>query len=396
VTPRLSGSLVSAVRGRSHPTESGGTRAFVDSRSIEGPTLVIDSDPCQAGLRCVTVRNLHPDLIARLGRCSEAVLRSILQVTVIGPGYGGREDLPSIFGRRQVLEDGLRFIPHFPFEPGVRLRAIFDPRNLGRPELPEVLTREFSLPKETGTGHTQVRHVFPSDDSLPENLLRFYACFSNPMQRGWAEEHVALLGPNGRPAPDALYRPPVELWDTSMMCLTILLDPGRLKRGVGPNRALGPPLRAGQEYALVIRPGMVDLSGRPVDEGFCKPFHVTKAVREPIAPEQWEVLPPKPMSRQPLELRFPVPLDWAQLWHAITIAAEGGQLIGGRVSVEHGERRWRFTPNSPWKSGSYYIVIASGLEDVCGNTPLEAFDRPLRSASDLRCHTPSGSTYFDV
>jgi hypothetical protein len=387
---------MSVLRSRSRLTRFGGNSSLVSTQRTERPTLVIDSDPRQEGLRCVSVGNLHPDLIAPLGRCPPTVLQSVLRVSVIGRGAGGGEDLPSIFGRHQVLEDGVRFIPHFPFEPGVHLRATFDPQQLGRPELADVLSLEFCLPKETNAECTHVKHVFPSSDSLPENLLRFYACFSNPMQRGWAEEHITVLGPDGQPAPDVLYRPPVELWDTSMMCLTILLDPGRLKRGVGPNRALGPPLKAGQEYALVIAPGMVDLSGRPLAEGFCKPFHVTRAVRQPIALGRWEVVRPKATSRQPLELIFPAPLDWAQLWHAITIASEGGQLLEGRITIEHGERRWSFTPKSPWKSGSYHVRIVPGLEDVCGNTPLEAFDRPLRSASDLRCKVTSRSIPFDV
>ena len=131
-----------------------------------------------------------------------------------------------------------------------------------------MLTLEFSLPKPMSAVGTQVKHVFPSSDSLPENLLRFYVCFSNPMQRGRTEEQITLLGPDGRPAPDTLYRPPVELWDRSMRHLTILVDPGRLKRRVGPNRELGPPLKAGQKYTLAIAPGMIDSLGRSISEGF--------------------------------------------------------------------------------------------------------------------------------
>jgi hypothetical protein len=217
---------------------------------------------------------------------------------------------------------------------------------------------------------TQVKHVFPSSDALPENLLRLYVCFSNPMQRGRAEEHITLLGPDGRPAPDTLYRSPVELWDRSMRHLTILLDPGRLKRGVGPNRELGPPLKAGQKYTLAIDAGMVDLSGRPLREGFYKSFHVAEAVREPIAVEQWSILPPATKSHQPLALIFPRPLDWALLWYTIIIASEGGQPIDGRIAIDQGERRWSFIPTSPWTAGSYYVHIASSLEDVCGNSLL--------------------------
>jgi hypothetical protein len=228
-----------------------------------------------------------------------------------------------------------------------------------------------------------VAHVFPSADSLPENLLRFYVCFSHPMQRGRSEKCVRLLGPDGRPASDALYRPPIELWDRTMRYLTILLDPGRLKRGVGPNRELGPPLKEGQEYTLAIGSGMVDSSGRPLRKSFYKSFHVTEAVRKPIPVEQWTVLRPTTKSRQPLRLLFPEPLDWAQLWGAITVASEEDEVIDGRVSIDRCERRWTFTPRSPWNPGSYDIRIAPGLEDLCGNTPAEEFDRPLRATCEV-------------
>jgi hypothetical protein len=242
----------------------------------------------------------------------------------------------------------------------------------------------------------QVEQVFPSSDLLPENLLRFYARFSHSMQRGWAEENVALLGPDGQPAPDVLYRPPVELWDRSMRHLTILLDPGRLKRGVGPNRELGPPLKPDCKYTLAIGSGMIDLSGHPLRENFHKRFRVTEAVRERIAVERWKLLPPTTNSQQPLVLMFPGPLDWAQLWRSIAIASEGGQPIDGRVAIDQGEKRWSFTPASTWITGSYVVRVAPGLEDVCGNSLLAAFDRPLRSANDLVCETANCSIPFHL
>jgi hypothetical protein len=346
---------------------------------------MIDSDPCQPGLQCVSVHNLHPDLMASLRGCQQPgpLLQSMLRVRVIGVGGPGAADLPDIFGSYRFLETGVRFLPHFPFEPGVPFRASFDPQQLRRPELSEVLTLEFSLPRDMSTARTEVKRVFPSCDSLPENVLRFYVCFSSPMQRGRAEEHITLLGPDGRPAPDVLYRPPIELWDRSMMYLTILLDPGRIKRWVGPNRALGPPLKAGQEYTLAVGSGMLDLLGRPLREPFYKSFLVTEAVREPIVVEQWKILPPATKSRQPLELMFPKPLDWALLGQSITIASEDGQPIDGRIGNDQGERRWSFTPQSRWTPGPYCIRVAPDLEDVCGNSLLGAFDRPLRSACEL-------------
>jgi hypothetical protein len=257
-----------------------------------------------------------------------------------------------------------------------------------------VLTLEFSLSREQSVLPTQVTHIFPSSDYLPENLLRFYVCFSNSMQRGRVEPEIALLGPDGEPASDVLYRAPVELWDRSLRYLTILLDPGRLKRGVGPNRELGPPLKAGQVYTLAVGAGMTDLSGSQLPEAVYKRFRITDAVREPIAVEQWKIVPPDTNSRQPLVLMFARPLDWATLSHTITIASSCEESIDGRIVIDQWERRWSFTPRSPWTAGSYHVRVASSLEDVCGNSVIAAFDRPLRSASDLAYEAASRSIPF--
>src|SRR5271165_4311073 len=346
-------------------------RDFVSTQVASQPTLMIDADPRQPGIGCVAVHNLDPDLTASLSIYCQAgrLLESLLRVSVVESGGPGDEDLPDVFGRYQVLGDGIRFIPHFPFESGIQYRASFDPRPLARPELSEALTLEFSFPKEMSAAPAHVQHVFPSSNSLPENLLRFYICFSNSMQRGRAEQHIRLLGPDGRPAPDTLYRPPVELWDRSMRHLTILLDPGRLKRGVGPNRELGPPLKPGQKYTLTIGSEMIDMSGRPLREAFYKSFRVTEAVREQVAVERWMVVPPATKSNQPLVLMFPKPLDWALLWRTITIASEGGQPMDGRLAIDQGERRWSFTPTSPCNSCPKQTLVRQstlGLEPLCG------------------------------
>jgi hypothetical protein len=250
--------------------------------------------------------------------------------------------------------------------------------------------------QQKGPALTEVTHIFPLSDVLPENLLRFYVCFSNSMQRGRASEDISLLDSDGQPVADALYRPPVELWDRRMQHLTVLLDPGRLKRWVGPNRELGPPLKAGQAYTLAVGAGMVDLSGRRLHETFYKHFRVTEAVREHIAVEQWEIVPPVTKSRQPLVLMFPRPLDWALLSHTITITSSGEQSIGGRIAIDENERRWSFTPTSAWAAGSYRVRVASSLEDVCGNSVIAAFDRPLRLDSDLKYEAATSSIAFDL
>ena len=362
------------------------------------PVLRVDSDACPPSSRGVSVCNLGSDLVLSLGRGTRTrdLLKSIFRVTVIQAGSLEGDGLPGVFGRYQVLEDEVRFIPHFPFERGVKYRASFDPRPLGGPQPSEVLTLEFLLPRERNAVATEVKCIFPSGDSLPENLLRFYVCFSNSMQRGRIEEQIALLASDGSPVPDVLYRAPVELWDRSMQYLTILLDPGRLKRWVGPNVELGPPLKAGQEYTLAIGSGMMDLSGRPLRESFYKRFRVAEAVREQVAVQQWKIVRPLTGTRQPLVLLFPRPLDWALLLQTITIEMTGGLAIEGRTVIDHCETRWSFIPKLPWAAGAYHIRVASTLEDVCGNSVVAAFDRPLRSGSDLAREATNRSLLFHL
>jgi hypothetical protein len=359
------------------------------------PSLTVETDPCRP-VGGVSVCNLDPDLMVSLDRHLEAGgrLQSMLRVRVVQEAAPIGDDLPDVFGHYHVLEGGVRFIPHFPFERGLSYRASFDPRPLGRPGLSNVLTLEFSLPREQSALPAGVKRIFPSSDCLPENLLRFYVCFSNSMQRGLVRSEISLLGPNGKPAPDALYHAPVELWDRSMRQLTILLDPGRLKRGVGPNRELGPPLETGQVYTLAVGAGMTDSSGSRLPGTVYKCFRVTDAVREPIALEQWKIVPPVTHSRQPLVLRFPKPLDWALLSHTITIASAYGQSIDGKAEIDQCETRWSFVPMSPWAAGSYHVRAGSSLEDVCGNSVIAAFDRPLRSGGDLAYEAASRSIPF--
>ncbi len=354
------------------------------------PVLAVELDPGGAGW-CVSIQNLCPAFVAHLG----GQVASLLRVKVAEAG-GPDDDLPEVSGDYDIRGDEVRFIPHFAFDSGVLFRAILDLRPLGLPVPTEFQALEFSFSRDTGTAETKVCHVFPSSDLLPANLLRFCVRFSGPMKRGRAQDNIQILGSDGEPIPDALYRAPVELWDRSMTCLTILLDPGRLKRGVGPNRMLGPPLKVGQQYTLAIGTGMIDVQGRPLRDPFNKSFSVSEAIRATLAIEHWKISRPVAGSHDSLELTFPRPLDWAQLWRAITVASESGQPLGGSIDISVGETCWRFTPDEPWQARAHRVRVAPGLEDVCGNTSSGPFDGPLRSADEVALETAIRTIPFVV
>jgi hypothetical protein len=363
------------------------------------PKLRVNADPPRRVPGSVSACCLGPDLMGFLASCAQPgdQLKRVFRVTVAQASSPPGDSLPNVSGRYVVFEDEVQFIPHFPFEKDVKYRATFDPRGLGAPLTTDSLNLEFLIPSvQQAPAPTEVTHVFPSGDLLPENLLRFYVCFSIPMQRSRALNEILLLDSEGQPVADALYRAPVELWDKSLRHLTVLLDPGRLKRLVGPNVELGPPLKMGQKYTLEIGSGMIDLQGRPLRKSFRKRFIAGDAVREGIPVEDWKILPPVTGGRQALVLTFPRPLDWALLLRTITIESADGSVIDGQVVVDDCERRWSFTPTFPWVAGGYHVRVGAGLEDVCGNSITGAFDRPLRKGSNPAAEINASSLSFNL
>lgn len=304
---------------------------------------------------------------------SPASFASRLRVTVDAPGAGA--DLPPIHGRYERLADDIRFTPMFPFEPGVAYRATLADASGRGPVATRSLS--FTLPEPVPGVATEVTDVHPSSPVLPENVLRFTVRFSQPMRRGQAAERILLVDAEGRPVPDALYRPPCELWDPTLRHLTVLLDPGRLKRMVGPNRALGPPLSDGDRYTLRIDAGMIDAAGRPLARTRLVHFRVGPAIREPLAFERWALRRPASGTRAGLTIEFPHPLDRTSLARALTVVRRDGRTVDGHVAIDAHGTRWTFTPQADWNAESHRIDIAPDLEDVCGNGPASAFERPI-------------------
>jgi hypothetical protein len=134
--------------------------------------------------------------------------------------------------------------------------------------------------------------VFPTADVLPENLLKFYVQFSAPMSEGAGLTHVRLLDAAGREVAAPFLSIAQELWDRSMTRLTVLIDPGRIKRDVRPNLEVGPVFEAGQSYTLAVDAAWRDAAGKPLKEAFRKNFRAGPADRVAIAPASWTVRAP--------------------------------------------------------------------------------------------------------
>ena len=278
---------------------------------------------------------------------------------------------PGLLGTYGVDGGVLWFRPRFPLAYGVRHTATFDPTALpGGGDGP--LSAEITLAQPPGPPPA-VTGVYPGGDVVPENLLKFYLTFSTPMRRGEAYRRVRLLGPDRAPIDLPFLELDEELWDPSGTRLTLLIDPGRIKRGLKPREDVGPVLEAGRRYTLVVDGGWPDAAWRTLGAAFEKGYTVSAPAAERIDPSVWTLAPPAARDGA-LEVRFPRPLDRALLERSLAVADAAGRPVEGTAEVAAGEGGWRFTPSRPWPPGDYRLVVGPDLEDLAGNRPDRLFD----------------------
>ncbi|HET9316963.1 MAG TPA: hypothetical protein VFQ51_15325 [Vicinamibacteria bacterium] len=282
--------------------------------------------------------------------------------------YAGepRPDLPTVAGRYETDADGLHFLPLFRFSPGVRYTVRVRTGSLALDQRFEVEAAPGDPPRVTA--------VHPSGDSLPENALRLYLHFSRPMALRDATRHVHLVEADGREIDLAFVDVEGGLWDPARTRLTLIFHPGRVKRGVAPGERMGPPLRAGREYRLVVDAEMADAQGMPLGRPFAHRFRAVDADREPPRAEGLVVEPPAG-RHAPVSVRLPEPLDHALLARWIWVEDRSGGRVEGQRDALEGETVWRLTPDRPWTPGPYTLRVERALEDRAGNRFDRAFDR---------------------
>jgi hypothetical protein len=252
-----------------------------------------------------------------------------------------------------------------------------------------------------GPPTTVVEGIYPTADRLPANLLRFYVVFSEAMRIGESHTRLRLVDDAGRVVRGAFLELEEELWDPSRRRLTVLLDPGRIKRGLRANLESGAPLVDGRRYRLEIDAAWRDGHGRPLRRAATKRFTAVAADRTAPDLGRWVVLAPASSASsagapEPLVLQFPESLDRALLASALTVEDDTGGKVRGAVEVGEAERTWRFTPHGAWATGRHRVCVEAELEDVAGNSLRRLFDTDLTRAARLDTNADVRCLSFDV
>jgi len=302
-------------------------------------------------------------------------------------GLGWRE-LPPVQGSYRFTNNRLVFEPLFPLQAGVNYHAVFEPAKAVRPPAGtsfDVIETILRIEKPKAKPETIVSQVYPTANSLPENLLKFYLHFSAPMSQGKVYSHIHLLNARNEKIDLPFLELDEELWNPDGTRLTILFDPGRIKSGLLPREQDGPVLREGNSYTLKIDATWTDANGAPLKHGFTKFFVVTAPDVEMPSPARWKITAPNAGLKNPFTLNFPEPLDRALIHRLLWVEDTRNQSVEGQVEISDLEKQWTFVPNQAWKAGDYRVVIGTRIEDLAGNNVARPFevDRVQRPAAEF-------------
>lgn len=275
--------------------------------------------------------------------------------------------MPPRAGNYEYQSGRILFRPFVPFRPGLTYTAFFREKDF----------HHFTIPKAPDSPEPELTAIYPTADTLPANQLKFYLHFSTPMAEGHAYRDLLLVDDRGDTLSAPFVRLEPELWNLDHTRLTLWMDPGRVKRALGPNEAEGAPLEIGRQYTLHVLPGWKNRQGRPLKEDYQKSFCVKAADRKKPSVGQWQTNKIPAGSRDPLELHFGEAMDQALAEKTLSVWYGEDTEVTGAMKLAAQERTWQFVPKDPWKAGQYRIRIDALLEDLAGNNLNRLFDRDL-------------------
>jgi len=354
-----------------------GLSAFATDQDVSKDILVEVAN-IGTGDFIVVVSGLSEDQIESLRKLPD---QDFIKLWVNGVNH---DEIPDLAG--EIVFSGNRFYfkPDFPLKPGMKYES-----ELSIPLEPSRTIKKTLVIPASDVEPTKLVAIYPSAGELPENLLKFYVHFSGPMRKGDIYQFIHLrerIKRNG----DVTYREielpfleiEQEFWSVDSLRLTLLLDPGRIKRGLKPREEMGPIFEADKEYELVIDGSWPDANGNALVATFnSKKLESISKVFKTIEPDQscpnpgtWKFKAPKAGTRNELVLNLDEPLDSAMLRRVIEIRGPDQRRITGEIRLLENESVWKLRPDTKWEAGRHEIHIDNRLEDLCGNSISKLFD----------------------
>jgi len=220
----------------------------------------------------------------------------------------------------------------------------------------------------------QIR-ISPEAKVLPANTLRFYIHFSRSGEAHFDREQLWLINEKGQVVPDPFLVLSQELWSRDGRRLTVLLEPGRIKRGMGEDPSHEPAFVVGGTYSLVI--SALGQTARHT-------FRVSDPILKAIDETDWRIVLPNVGSLDRSIVHFDRVMDSALCEDEMRIVTSSGEIVQTHVSLSPDGTTIEFVPKRPWSAEEHSLVVSDRFEDVCGNRLGEALDHDLGSAGRPR------------
>ncbi len=210
--------------------------------------------------------------------------------------------------------------------------------------------------------------ISPQAKVLPANTLRFYIHFPRPGEAHFDRERLWLLNEEEQVVRDPFLVLSQELWSPDGRRLTVLMEPGRIKRGLGADPAHEPALVVGRSYSLVAT---------ALGQTARHTFRVSDPVLEALKETCWRIVSPTVGSLDPAVVHFDRVMDAALCENEIGVRTPYGEVVHTRVLLTSDGTAAQLIPGHRWSAGEHRLVVSERLEDVCGNRLGEALDHDL-------------------
>ncbi len=219
----------------------------------------------------------------------------------------------------------------------------------------------------------KILNVYPTTDSIPLNILRFYIQFSAPMQEMDILKHIKLSTEEGKNITGVFFENQFELWNEKRTEITLIVDPGRVKLGLLANYKMGKAFDEGKKYTLTIDSLLMDFNDQKLARSFTKKFLAIKEDKTPPNIKLWKIHLPKANTKEVFILQFNDKINHISAQTLIKIFLNEKQIKGEIVLKKH-EQEWFFIPDLKWEKGNYKIIANPILEDISANSINQIFD----------------------
>lgn len=291
----------------------------------------------------------------------------IIQVTL------GVDGAVPMLGEFIQEENQSLFIPLVPFTRGMHYHVLLSGKIIG----------EVNVPLDVNAKNPELS-IYPSADTLPENLLKMYFVFTEPMVEGQSLQHIHLLSNQGDTLNGTFLDLQPELWNTESTMLTLWLDPGRIKRDLIPNKTMGNPLIKGETYTLLVSGKWKSKAGLMMQQPYLKNLVVLNRDEQIPNVDHWRLIVPATGTASALLINFPEAMDYSLIQSTIQVLDNQEKIIQGQIQVLENEEEIAFKPWDAWVAGRYRLRVESRLEDLAGNNLSRPFDQDLKKATQSK------------